>query len=148
MEISEATERLHGYLKKTNRRYSIERDRLIEAVYSLPECFALQDLLNHIRTNKNVHALSTLYRNLSILVDSGVLTEYRSPAGRPHYWRGNYAMLLVCARCGQVIPVEASEEQLQFEADAARSKGFALLVTHRVIRGLCPKCQEEVRKAN
>ncbi len=144
MEIHEATERLHDHLKRTNRRYSIERDRLIEAVYSLPESFSQQDLLEHIREYKNVHALSTLYRNLSLLVDSGILTEYRNPAGRASYRRGNHGVVLVCTRCDATVSVEVDDAQLRFEDAVAKRNNYVLLVTHRVIRGLCPECASAI----
>ena len=146
MEISEAIAGLHGYLKRTNRRYSIERDRLIEAVYSLPECFSLQELLDFIRAYKNVHALSTLYRNLTLLVDSGILTEYRNPAGRPCYRRGNHAILLVCTRCGRAVAAEMLPGQDEQEAKLADRFDFEPLVSHRVIRGLCSECRKPAVK--
>ncbi len=144
MEMSEAIAELHCYLKRTNRRYSIERDRLIEAVYTLPECFSLQELLDFIRAYKNVHALSTLYRNLTLLVDSGILTEYRNPSGRPCYRRGNHAILLVCTCCGRAMAAAMLPGQDEHEYRLAEEHDFEPLVSHRVIRGLCADCRKPV----
>lgn len=145
MEVSEKSQAAYGrfmeYLARSGRRFSVERGRLIEAICEMPKQFLLSDLLEYIKRHKNVYAYSTIYRNLSLLIDSGIITEYRDPDGRVAYVRGDQELLLVCVECGKVVCVPAEAQLVNYETLQCEAHGFLHLATHRVTRGICPDCR-------
>jgi len=93
--------------------------------------------------------IATVYRNLEVLVDTGLLTETRlggkhlyyelSPGSRHHH--------LVCERCGHVSELDdALVEPLR--QSIARRHGFSARVEHLAVFGVCRACEPRERDAD
>jgi len=85
-------------------------------------------------------SLGTVYRNLDLLSQAGLVRDLRLGGGPrrfdgitdPHYH-------VRCVRCGQVadVPVKTAPA---LERAAARSSGFAILGHRLEFTGICPRC--------
>jgi Fe2+ or Zn2+ uptake regulation protein len=92
-------------------------------------------------------SLATVYRNLRLLADVGLLGELPGPRARfdantrahDHF---------TCLRCGRIVDVEAPVAQPHSRALSTRVEGrTGLTITHQRIDffGRCRTCQGEIR---
>jgi Fur family ferric uptake transcriptional regulator len=93
--------------------------------------------------------LSSLYRTLSVLEESGVLHRQHGPDGIARYelaeWLRGHHHHLVCTRCGAVADVDIDldlERRVgEIITDLAGDHGWTT-TGHRIdIEGLCPACR-------
>ena len=111
---------------------------------------ALQASRGHV-TAEDIHGLitgayphlniTTVYRNLEVLVAAGIVTETRlggkylyyelSPGSRHHH--------LVCERCGHVSELDDTLVEPLRQA-IARQHGFSARVEHLAVFGICRAC--------
>lgn len=93
-------------------------------------------------------SLSTVYRTLAALADSGVAEVVRLPSAgsayrlRPVEATGPY---LVCVGCGTAAPAPAVDLGPWFRAAAAR-QGFTDVETRVELRGRCTDCRRGLSK--
>jgi len=91
-------------------------------------------------------SLGTVYRNLSLLAEEGLIREI--PLGhQPSRWDGRTDphAHAICQRCGRVVDVELCLPQEVF-TQVAESTGFRLLDARVLFEGLCPACQAQERE--
>jgi Fe2+ or Zn2+ uptake regulation protein len=107
------------------------------------------------RTASQIHGtlgtvpLSSLYRNLGVLVDAGVLARHHGADETTRYepaeWLTEHHHHLVCVSCGSITDVATSPDQ---EAMVGRlvdalvgSSGFAVSGHRFEIEGRCARCR-------
>ena len=61
------------------KKYSLEREEVLEIVLQLDGHFSLKDLCKAVRESGRIGADSTIYRNINLLVDFGIINELRLP---------------------------------------------------------------------
>jgi Fur family peroxide stress response transcriptional regulator len=88
--------------------------------------------------------LGTIYRNLRLLVNAGLLKELPGPSARfDANIRAHHHFM--CERCGRIIDVDATLAEPQARALTARvasRTGFSV-TDHRVeLFGRCQECQK------
>ncbi len=86
-------------------------------------------------------SLSTVYRNLTVLQEAGVITHAHFGSGPPVYHLAGTSphIHLSCLDCGSVTSVETSAADGFAEAVDAES-GFRIDPTHSAVYGLCATC--------
>jgi Fe2+ or Zn2+ uptake regulation protein len=89
-------------------------------------------------------SLSTVYRTLSVLKETGVVRELHLDDEHHHYeltGRDEHSHL-VCSRCGRIVEVESAGF-----AEAARATGqahgFKVTSAHVELTGYCTDCHEQ-----
>lgn len=112
-----------------------------------------EEIYNMIKENDQQISIATVYRNLKLLEEQGVvkkvfvseealsfyeLAESNVPHSHHH---------LICQKCGDIIDFE--EDLLEtVEKEIEQTKGF-LIKDHRVVfYGLCSKCSKETASAD
>lgn len=80
---------LRHYLKELGHVYTIERENLLNTIYSMEGAYSLNELFLAARKQDAIHAKSTIYRNLEILLKAGFIKELESPGKRKKY-KTNY----------------------------------------------------------
>ena len=107
------------------------------------------------RTASEIHAtldsvpLSSLYRSLAVLVDAGVLAQHHGADETTRYelaeWLTGHHHHLVCANCGEVSDVTATEEQEAVVAELveafAGTSNFTVSGHRFEIEGRCASCR-------
>src|SRR5690606_10390071 len=100
-----------------------------------------QQIHDVLRQRGESVGLSTVYRNLQVLTDSGLLDALRGDDGETLYRRcsSGHHHHLVCRRCGRTVEVEGEEVE-RWSIHVADEHGFSD-VSHTVeIFGLCSDC--------
>lgn len=129
------------------KRYSRQRELIYEAVRGSKEHPTAEMVYQWLKPHNPNLSLGTVYRNLNLLAEEGVLIRMPFPVERydaevrPHtHFR--------CKRCGKVFDMMAFDRDVPYfdEVDAAAEKtlpGFRLEGHDLTFTGLCPECQEE-----
>jgi len=124
----------HGY------RVTTQRQTVFEAVATL-EHGTPDEILRHAQTIDPALNLSTVYRNLEVLEDVGLIRHAHLGHGSPTYHLADHHrhVHLVCGKCGAVqeVPVAAARTLVDsLKAD----HGFAIDIDHFAIQGTCATC--------
>jgi len=89
-------------------------------------------------------SLGTVYRNLEILSQAGLIRKLTLGGGQRHYDGGLHRHYHVrCLRCGKIRDIPA--ESLGDLDEAARGYGFEILGHQLEFEGICQECQQADR---
>jgi len=111
--------------------------------------FRPEDLVAALRRQRRRVSLTTVYRNLSLLVDAGIIrkTDWQDVGrlGAARYeriWGREHHDHLVCSKCG--TRVEFSYPAIDVLQDAvAKEHGFTLERHCLELVGVCPDCRRQ-----
>lgn len=86
---------------------------------------------------------STVYRNLSILVESGLILKLNVGNGETRFdGRTHDHIHLVCDKCGIVIDLPAEKIRIS-KSRISKSTGYKIDSVDLILHGLCPDCLKE-----
>jgi Fe2+ or Zn2+ uptake regulation protein len=119
-------------------RMTRQRQHILEALAATRSHPSAEDLLVQVRTSLPRVSLGSIYRNLRVLREAGLVREIVTSEGRrydavtaphPHF---------VCERCSRVydLPQPLAAEVLC----RALPEGFAVSQIHLELRGTCSEC--------
>lgn len=143
-----AHETLEAYLHERNLRVTPERVAMVDAVLDLPEHFTIEDLSNCLTECRFRVSLATLYNNMDMFVDAGILTrhtfgsvmQYERRLGmEPHLHR-------VCKVCGEVKNLTNDRWMRMVQQTTIR--GFKCDFYQLYVYGTCSKCAAALRRKN
>lgn len=124
------------------RRNTIQKDLVLNAVHTLRSHVTADEVYNFIIKEHPSVGKGTVYRNLSILADEGLIRKIEIPNASDRYdftLKEHYHVR--CVRCGCIEDVE-----LKYSSDIMNSvdvnHGFDLLGFDLLFRGVCGKCKE------
>jgi hypothetical protein len=132
-------------MKQSGQRYTTKRKEIVDAIAQFSQPVGIADLLNSVEDLPQ----SSLYRNLTVLQDAGVVTRVMSSQDGGLYelaehltWHHHH---LVCSACGAVRDVvvpDALERDLDVAlAKLAKREGFALDHHRLDLVGRCASCR-------
>jgi Fur family transcriptional regulator, ferric uptake regulator len=127
-------------------RLTSERMTLLQIICNTDGHFSPEDLHEALGKQGFRVSLTTIYRNLSLLVEAGIIrrTDWRDTGrlSRAYYekiWGRGHHDHLVCSRCGR--RVEFSYPAIDLLQDAvAKDYGFTLERHCLELIGVCPEC--------
>ncbi|MBN1688818.1 MAG: transcriptional repressor [Candidatus Omnitrophica bacterium] len=141
-------ERFQKFIKKMGLRLTRERMDLLDGIKKQTGHFSVDELVQRLKERRYRVSRDTVYRNLSLLMEAGVLqTSYKSgrdtlyevKSGRPHHDH------LFCRHCGRVV--EFVDKRIEKAQQAiARKKGFKIESHSHQLVGVCQKCQKTNRQ--
>jgi Fur family ferric uptake transcriptional regulator len=116
-------------LRRGGYRITPQRQLVLEAVERLRHGTPEEILAEVQRTASGVN-LSTIYRNLEVLEEVGLVTHAHIGHGAPTYHAvdDHVHIHLVCDRCGKVESIDASIAE------------FVTDISHVALHGLCADC--------
>lgn len=144
MQLAKAVQSYREFLSRQGMLFTKERLLILQSVFSRSDHFSADDLLFYMHGEGLEVSRATLYRNLKLLAQAGILVEADFGHGHIHYElaSGNPHEHLVCTDCGKVLEVNtaAFSEAVQSVAD---SQGFT--VTHHLLKifGRCADCRKK-----
>lgn len=137
-------EAVRRHLAERHIRYTSGRQTVINALVKVDGPESAAELHDRMRV-----PLSSLYRNLTVLDEAGVLERHHDADGLARYelaeWLGGHHHHLVCVDCGAVADVEladAAESALdELARKAAKRSGYRVTGHNLEIEGVCPSCR-------
>ena len=130
-------------LRARGLRMTPQRRSVLEAVFRARGHVTADEILTTVRRRFPDINLSTVYRNLAVLEDAGVLSHSHlgHSAGVFHPAEGKDHQHLICRTCGATE--EHPIEVLDAMADTIRrSSGFEVDLTHVALYGTCKACAD------
>lgn len=132
--------------KRSNRRNTKQRKLILHAVRQLNCHPTAEQVYDAVRKDLPRTSLSTVYRNLNILVDSGDIIAIRGSGRETHYDHNlkehHHIKCSVCGRiedvCTDTIDINGLERN--------KIKGFTVQEIYLNIVGICNECTEKLKK--
>lgn len=85
MKNEKSLEYFRIFLKENECNYTVEREGMLNVIKNIQEPHTLPQIYKKAKKRNAVHAKSTLYRNIYLYVDAGLIREKRLPNGRTLY---------------------------------------------------------------
>jgi Fur family ferric uptake transcriptional regulator len=127
-------------LREGGYRLTAQRQLVLEAVARLGHATP-EDICAQVRATAHAVNISTIYRNLELLEELGLVAHAHLTHGAPTYHATTEEphVHLVCSRCDSVESV-APEVVDSVVERLGRERGFAVDVRHLTFTGLCRGC--------
>ena len=124
-------------------RMTQQRKKILEAMQSSHEHTTAESLYEHLKNDLPDLSLSTVYRSLKALADSGVISVsdlgngmvYELVNEKPHHH-------LVCLNCHAVQPLDHALVRPLF--DQIQAQGFQITTAHLCLYGYCSVCRKNL----
>jgi Fur family ferric uptake transcriptional regulator len=138
-----------AYLKRRGLRVTGERLALFDEIYRQHRHIDAEDLLASLKARGHKISRATVYRNLDLLVECGLVTRQRLADKRylyEHVHEGQSHDHLVCVECGRVVEF-VSPGIAALQAGICRAHGFSPDRHRLQILGLCNDCSARLESA-
>ncbi len=131
-------------LKKNALKFTIQREVILETLYTSDEHLTPESLHNLIQQKfpELKIGIATVYRTLSLLEESHIVTSLSFGAQGKKYELGakNHHDHLICTECGSIT--EFVDEEIEKRQDKIANKlGFNMQDHSMQIYGICKECQ-------
>ena len=122
-------------------RNTRQRVAVLDMLDTLDEFSSAQDIHQQLRATGSSVGLTTVYRSLQSLSQSGQVDVIRSDDGEARYRRctPEHHHHLVCRSCGRTIEVDSPDVEKWAER-VAHSHGFSDIAHTLEIYGTCASC--------
>ena len=133
---------IKAQLSKCGCRMTPQRLMIAEAIEGASGHISAEEIYQDIRKRYPSLNLSTVYRTLELLKETGLVTETDMGDGRVRFHsRGHeHHHHLVCSKCGRVIDL-AEETLAPLEKSLGDKYGFKADLHHLAIFGRCKDCR-------
>lgn len=130
-------------LRATGHRLTAQRELILQAIDKLGHATP-DEVLTEVRQHSQAVNISTVYRNLEVLEQLGLVKHAHLSDRAPTYHSvgGHEHFHLVCRKCERVFSVE-DDEAADFAAALRTTHGFAADVGHLTVHGVCETCQKD-----
>jgi len=122
--------------------YSKQREVILEVVQKNPIHPTADDVYWRLKADNPSLSLSTVYRNLNLLADTGMIMKISLP-NQSDRFDGDVTdhYHLICETCGNVYDVNLDISN-DLDQKIMEQTGFAVTSHQLVIRGVCQKCKK------
>ena len=133
-------------LRKKGYKITPQRRAVLTALDTCGQFPTAQDILEAVRKMQPDVSLDTIYRNLTLLTELGIVHEVYRSAGNVYeiVEQGHHHHHLVCTECGRTECIDICPMNEIYEKEAEKH-GF--LVTGHVFEfyGLCWSCRNKMK---
>lgn len=131
-------------LKKNNLKFTIQREIILETLYNSDEHLT-PEALHHLIQEKHPDlktGIATVYRTLSLLEDSSVVTSLSFGAQGKKYELGakEHHDHFICTNCAKIVEF-VDEEIERRQHSIAKTLNFKMQDHSMQIYGICSECQ-------
>ena len=123
-----------------NSEITVRQKQLLDLLRKCNDELSSQELHRQVLTSNNPMGLTTVYRNLQVLVKEGLVRSRHLPTGEILYTpveRDTHH--LTCVRCGETTPLEECPVE-KISLQKPNFKKFELLFHTLEFFGLCEAC--------
>lgn len=142
MSNARERERFLQFLRSRGQRVTRERLALFEEIFAQHKHIDAEELLAAMKSRGLKISRATVYRNLDLLVECGMVRKQRLGQDRffyEHIHGGQHHDHLVCTVCGRVVEF-VSPGIAALQGEICRAHGFVPTRHTLQISGLCNEC--------
>lgn len=135
-------EELTTMLQESGLRVTGHRLTVLATIAKVKQPVTVYELVETLRKKDNIDQ-ATVYRNLSLLHEAGLLRRLDFNHGHAHYEleTGRASHQLVCHTCETIEKIEGISVDDAVKKMLKKSKKFKNITSHSIeIYGLCKKC--------
>ena len=128
------------------RRETRQRKAIMEVLRDVRSHPSADWIYDEVRKKLPHISKGTIYRNLNVLEDEGLIIELNvdGMAGRYEARQGNHYHF-ICEKCGRIFDLDVPVES-GLNTEFAKKTGFQITHHQLEFRGLCKDCQSGVRR--
>jgi Fur family ferric uptake transcriptional regulator len=125
-----------------------QREIILEELKRSGGHLTADELYERVRVLIPRISLATVYRNLEILSNLGILRKLEVGGRQKRFdYDVNEHDHICCVICHRIDNVELSREQIPLETAMGRS-GYSITGYRLELAGICPACREKLKKEN
>lgn len=125
-------------------KYSAQRELIKQKVIGNKEHLTADEVYLMVKQEMPNISLATVYRNLNILVEAGLISKIAFPNSSDRFDGSTVEHFhMVCVNCGTILDIEdgiLSELDERIEALLE----FRVITKHFVAKGICKACRQNV----
>ncbi|MFC1566677.1 Fur family transcriptional regulator [bacterium] len=129
-------------------RFTAVREAIINIMENSDTHLSVDDIYNKVKKQHDGVNLTTIYRNLEILINMGIVLKYDFGDGRAryelvsHFDKKPFHIHLICKSCGRVIDVEDFMCEHKNKKVETIKKKYKFLIDEEIhqFRGICSNC--------
>ena len=130
--------------RKLNRRSTEQRELIQQILQHADEHLDADKIYERARQRSPSISLSTVYRNLQLFKEMGLVEEHQfgcrryyepAPQAKHHH--------LVCLGCGHVFEFKCPSTE-RLKSRISKEEGFKVTEAEVRLAGYCPECQERL----
>lgn len=130
-------------MQKSSRifRMTQQRRQILDYMRNNHHHPSAQEVYEDVRSSMPHISLGTVYRNLDVLCEQGLILKLNTDGGARNRFDGNSVphCHVHCLQCGAVHDVEVDLPRA-LQAEAAQRSGFEIHGCQMDFQGLCPVC--------
>ncbi|AIF52207.1 Fur family transcriptional regulator [Pelosinus sp. UFO1] len=130
-------------LKDKGYRITPQRRVIIEKIVHTAGLLTAAEIWNLVRQEYNDIGLDTIYRNISMLTEMGILIPISGTgkeSTRYELAHANHHHHVVCVKCGQAVCIDYCPINQEF-IEMLRMNGYELIRHNVELLGLCTDCK-------
>lgn len=134
---------LELYLQEHSLRKTRERFAILDVIYSGFGHFGIDDLYEQMKANNTHVSLATLYNNIEILIDAGLLVKHQFDKTTTYEKAIDCVKHdhFVCKQCGKVYEISSSLTSKAKE-ELTQKYGYEVRNVELKAYGVCNNCKE------
>ncbi len=126
-----------------DRRNTIQKELVLKAVNELKRHVTADEVYDFIKKDYPTIGKGTVYRNLGVLVEEGLVRKVEIPDGPDRFdftLKNHYHVR--CVKCGEVFDVDM-DVITDLEERIRDTHGMEFLSYDISFKGVCPACREK-----
>ncbi|MDE0835261.1 MAG: transcriptional repressor [Akkermansiaceae bacterium] len=144
-------ERLDEFIRRKGLRRTVQREQIVDVVFSKDEHFTADELFERVRKVDGETSRATVYRTLALLVEADLLRQIDLGESQitydPNFLEKPSHNHLVCIDCGNVVEFE--DENVDIQTDCVtRRLGFRTIRQSIKIEASCEQLRLNGRCQN
>ena len=134
---------MNAYIR-TVRKTSKKRQAIIDALSATYEHPTAEMLYNTLKPEYPELSLGTVYRNLSVLAEEGLVISVGTVAGQERYdARTALHAHFACARCRRVLDLDIPDTVSELYEEIEKDTGCTAISHNLIVTGFCDRCRNE-----
>lgn len=135
---------LTAYLESHNMRKTHERFAILEEIYSNTGHFDIETLYESMKAKNYTVSLATLYNNIDILLDAGLIIKHQFEKGNTYEKALDCVKHdhFICTECGKIYEISTCSSINDVLEDIKQKYNFNISSHFLTIYGVCEACKE------
>lgn len=125
------------------RRNTRQRALVLDAVRAHNDHPTADEIYLDVRQLDEKISRGTVYRNLNLLQEAGLISTVKTPGGNRFDWRTDGHAHVICRECGRVHDVPLAYDH-DLDATCATETGFTDIGHSTLFTGVCPQCRNDL----